>query len=261
MDDCWDGELGDGSSQTLLPWWRDRDDGSPRQCPLWDEDLLVATVKWQRRGDGKGGRGGDGAMPVLVELPGAGGWWQPWQRYRDIPGAGTTALSQPPHVTAAAIIRCPPGLPPGPCQPFAEQISQVPPLYQASPHLGSSKMWLLSPACPSPSHGMLVPPAEPIQTTPGMNEGAAHPLKIIKIAIKDYLHRSQSINSHSQEARPCYRRFFPGDPSRMMHGSHFRIFFGASPKNNRVFFFCVFSSANPTWGVTPPPAPHGPPQQ
>ena len=45
MDGCWDGELGDGSSQTFLPWWWDRDDGSPRLCPLWDEHLLVAKER------------------------------------------------------------------------------------------------------------------------------------------------------------------------------------------------------------------------
>lgn len=73
MDDCWDGELGDGSSQTLLPRWRDRDDWSPRQCPLWDEDLLVATVKRQRRGDGKGGK--RGRWGHAGPRGAAWGWW------------------------------------------------------------------------------------------------------------------------------------------------------------------------------------------
>lgn len=108
MDDYWDGELGYGSSQSLLPRWHLRD-RSPQVCPLWDEHLLVTAIKWQMRGDGKWGRGGDEAMLVSMKLPGAGGWL--W-RYRDILGASTTALSQSPHsVTAAPIVRCPPGLP------------------------------------------------------------------------------------------------------------------------------------------------------
>lgn len=70
MDNCGDGEMGDGSSQTLLPRWWDRDDGSPQLCPLLDEHLLVGTIKWQRRSDGKQGRGGDGAVAVPMEPPG-----------------------------------------------------------------------------------------------------------------------------------------------------------------------------------------------
>lgn len=77
MDDCRDGELGDGNSQTFLSRWWDRDDGSSWLYPLWDEHLLVATIKWQRQGDGKRGGGSDGTVPVPMELPGAGGWLQP----------------------------------------------------------------------------------------------------------------------------------------------------------------------------------------
>lgn len=111
MDDCWDGELGDGSSQTLLPRWWDGDDGSPWLCPLWDEHPLVATIKWQRGGDGKWE--GEVMQPC----------WSPWSHLGLVGGCscsggmGTsreqaqTALSQSPHVTAAPITRCPPGLP------------------------------------------------------------------------------------------------------------------------------------------------------
>ena len=45
MDECWDGELGDGSDQTLLPQGWDGDKGSPWHCPLWHEHPLVATIK------------------------------------------------------------------------------------------------------------------------------------------------------------------------------------------------------------------------
>lgn len=76
MGNCWDGELGDGNSQSLLPQW-DMGDGSPQVCPLWDEHLLVAAIKWQMRGDGKWERGGDEAMLVSMNLPGAGGWLHP----------------------------------------------------------------------------------------------------------------------------------------------------------------------------------------
>lgn len=53
MDDCWDGELGDGSSQTLLPQWWDGDKGAPWFSPLWDANLLVAAIKEQSEGDGE----------------------------------------------------------------------------------------------------------------------------------------------------------------------------------------------------------------
>lgn len=93
------------------------------------------------------------------------------------------------------------------------------------------------------------PPAEPIQTTPGMKQGTAHSLKTIKRAIKDYLHSSPSTNSHSwKKNHATCDFFFPRASELDVAWKSFWAFFVLLQKDNPTFSFTCFPLVNPTWG-------------